>query len=196
MRFGVLFCGLLAVSGMASAGSLSFVGSLDPNNPNDVFETTFLVHSTGFVNIQTLGYGGGTNAASQVIGSGGFDPYVSLFLGAGPTATFLASNDDGSCPPGTLYLGSCLDSTLTISLSPGTYTLALTQPDNFSFAENLGSGTLGDGFIGLESDYHGLTTDFAVDIRAESVAPTPEPGSLALLGAGIGLLMLAKAKRR
>ena len=126
---------LLTIAGSASANFLSSIGTLDPANPNDVFLYAF-TFSGGDLGIQTLGYGGssnapgGTNAAGAVILAGGFDPYVSLFAGTGPTATFTASDDDGLCPPGTLF-PACADSTLIIaSLAAGTYTLALTLPFN------------------------------------------------------------------
>jgi hypothetical protein len=73
----------------ASAGALSFQGNLDPANPNDVFLTTLTLSSVADLDIQTWGFGGtagapdGTNAAGAVIAAGGFDPYVSLFAGAG-----------------------------------------------------------------------------------------------------------------
>jgi hypothetical protein len=126
--------------------------------------------------IQTYGYGGtanapgGKNAAGVVIASGGFDPYISLFQGSGSSGTLFASNDDGSCPFGATDLGLCHDSTLKLILPAGSYTLTLTVFENFSFAENLGSGTLGDGFIGL-GNYFDLTSgtlrspNYAVDIK-------------------------------
>lgn len=207
---------LFATTGVASAVTLSYTGSLDPNNADDVFETSFTLTSTGLVNIQTYGYGGsseahnGTNAAGTVIAAGGFDPYVSLFLGSGDSATFLASNDDGNCPAGHPD-PACEDSTLHLSgLAAGIYTLALTTPGNFSIAENYGYGTLGDGFIGLQGDYFDdasneeRTSDYAVDISysygedgSGGTAVTPEPNSLTLLFTGLlapAFLLLWKRK--
>src|SRR5204862_3769999 len=122
----------------------SLVGALDPNNAQDVLLHVFTLSAPGSISIQSWGYGGssgapgGTNAAGTVIGAGGFDPYVSLFAGSGPGATFLASNDDGSCPPGTFSDGLCGDSTLvTGTLPAGTYTLAISAFLNMSLAENL-----------------------------------------------------------
>jgi hypothetical protein len=210
-----LFCilTLLTFTDLASAGFLSFTGSLDPNNPNDVFITPFTLSSQANLNIQTWGFGGtagapgGANAAGAVILAGGFDPYVSLFTGTGNGATFLASNDDGLCPPGTPFL-ACADSTLNIAnLAAGSYTLALTLPFNFSFAENQGSGTLGDGFIGLDASFSdgscaGLcTNNFAVDITSAGIEttpptqPAPAPGSLSLVFVGIlawGVLVFSR----
>src|SRR5258708_37366760 len=84
--------------------SVSLTGSLDPNNPNDVLLYAFTLSATSTLTIQGYGYGGtseapgGANLAGAVIPSGGFDRYVLLFIGTGPTATLLASNDYGLCP--------------------------------------------------------------------------------------------------
>ncbi len=128
--------------------------------------------------IQSWGYGGsagapgGTNAAGTAIAGGGFDPYVSLFSGTGSTATFVASNDDGVCPPGTIADALCGDSTLVTGVLPaGSYTLAISAFLNMSLAENLGSGTLGDGFVGLGS-FGTRSAANAVDISGGTlVAP-------------------------
>ena len=162
-------------SGVAAAGSISLVGQLDPSDPQDVFLYEFTLSAPTTVAIQTWGYGGtlsapgGTNAKGNAIAAGGFDPYVTVFNGSGPTATFRVSNDDGACPPGALSAGLCLDSTLSLSALPaGTYTLALSAFENMSFAENYGSGTLADGFIGLGS-FGGRTSAFAVDISGAGI---------------------------
>jgi hypothetical protein len=194
------------------ADSVSLTGSLDPNDANDVLLFAFTLGSSSKLTIQTYGYDGsanapgGTNAAGTVIPGGGFDPYVSLFVGSGPGATFLGSNDDGSCPPGVGVSFFCPDSTLIQNPLPaGAYTLALSVFDNFSFAENLGTGTLGDGFIGLGDYFDQITgtlrtSHYAVDIVADTtVAPlaaTPEPPGLALLGAVIIGALLRRRHRR
>jgi len=201
MRRILILSGLLALPALAFANSLSFEGSLDPTNPNDVFLVSFNLASKGTVLFQSYGYGGtssanvaGTNAAGLVIPGGGFDSYLSLFQGIGNSATFLASNDDGSCPRGTPD-PVCADSTLTeTGLAAGNYTLAITLPFNFSFAENYGSGTLGDGFIGLQSSYYDAasnevrTSNYALDIitgDARLTVVAPEPDTLSLLIASL-----------
>ncbi len=173
------FAAALGALTTATAAATSLVGALDPNNAQDVRLHVFTLSAPGTVSAQSWGYGGssgapgGTNAAGAVIGGGGFDPYLSLFSGSGPGATFLASNDDGSCPPGTVADALCGDSTLiTGTLPAGTYTLAISAFLNMSLAENLGSGTLGDGFVGLGS-YGTRSYLYAVDIAgATIVAPT------------------------
>ena len=184
-----------------SAAAISYTGNLNSNDPNDVALFTFTLSSTGSVSIQTWGYGGGTNASGTVIAAGGFDTYVSLFSGVGNSATFLASNDDGLCPPGNGSV-ACRDSTLGVTtLAAGSYTVALTVFDNFSFAENTGSGTLGDGFIGLGNYFDAAsntirTSAYAIDITTKgSGTQTPEPSTFALIAPGLLLVALSQRRR-
>ena len=191
----------------ACATQISLVGSLDPNDANSVFLYSFTLNAASSLTIQSYGYGGsvnasgGTNAAGTVIPAGAFDTYISLFAGAGNGAAFLVSNDDGNCPPGNA-LPACHDSTLQVAALAGSYVLALSVFDNFSFAENFGAGTLGNGFIGL-GDYFDAASgvirspNFAVDISGAGLAPpsqTPEPASWAMAAAA--LLFVLVPKRR
>ena len=179
----------------AQATAQSFTGSLAAADPNDVKLIEFTLTSAATFTAQTWSFGGGTNAAGTVIAAGGFDPYLSLFSGFGPGALFLASNDDGLCPPGTPS-PTCADSTLhLVSLAAGDYTLALSTFGNFSFAENLGVGTLGDGFIGF-GDFDGRSALFAVDINTVFATAISEPTTLCLLAMGIAGLMPKRRFRR
>ena len=174
-RWSLSACLLAVFSNLAWAGGTSLVGQLDPNDPQDAFLYQFTLNAPATVVVQTWSYGGtlnapgGANAKGSAIAAGGFDPYISVFTGSGPAAAFRASNDDGACPPGTFSAGSCFDSTLTLPALPaGTYTLALSSFENMSFAENLGAGTLADGFIGIGS-FGGRTASFAVDISGATL---------------------------
>jgi hypothetical protein len=167
----------VCLNGITEAASISKQGALalSAGAANATAAYTFFVSATSTVTIQSYGYGGsgsapsGTNLAGKVIPAGGFDPYVSVFTGAGPTATFLASNDDGPCPPGTLSGGLCADSGLSLTLSRGTYTLVVQAFDNMSLVENLGSGTLGDGFTGLGNYDPSRTNNYAIDISGQFI---------------------------
>ena len=167
---------LLMLAPMLAFGQVSFTGALDPADPNAVLLITFHLVSPTTITAQSWGAGGssgapgGVNAEGTAIAPGGFDPYFSLFAGTGASATLIASNDDGVCPPGTAVSSVCLDPSIrNLALPAGDYTLAVTVFENFSFEENLGTGTLGDGFIGL-GNYYSLvsgttrTSNYAVDL--------------------------------
>ena len=164
----------LASASWSCLADISLVGALDPTNPQDVYVYSFTLTTPATISIQSWGYGGtaaapgGTNLKGAVIPPGGFDPYVSVFSGIGPAATFLASNDDGACPPGSPAVGQCYDSALQLNLPPGSYTVAMTSFLNMSFAENYGSGTLGDGFIALGT-FGDFSNAFAFDVAGGGV---------------------------
>ena len=159
---------LLVLAGSASADSTSYTGTLA--NSTDTYSLVFDVtgSSNENVTIQTWGFGGGVNAAGQTIAAGGFDPFVGIFSGTGPTATMLTdglgdpygtsdalSNYAGfaGCPPAaTVDIGGalCGDVTMQLSLQPGTYTLLLSDALYIPNAV-FDNGTLGEGF----SDFTG-----------------------------------------
>jgi hypothetical protein len=137
-----------------TAGVTSCTGTL--GIPEDVFTETF-TPTAGSVTIQTFGFGGGTNAAGQIIAPGGFDSLVALFSGPATAATVLtdgsgnpiASADNLSlfspgCGPtgaGTITVGTipgvCGDNTLVAAVTPGdTYTLLLTDANFVALAVN------------------------------------------------------------
>jgi hypothetical protein len=155
--------------------------------------------------LQTYGFGGGTNAAGSGIPAGGFDPFVGLFLGTGPSAFFIngtsdiLTNDSPGCPPaGTLAIGSvagqCGDVTLQFTgLAAGTYTVLLSDGEYIPAAVYETSGQLGDGFVDFTAgvfqtcvdanDCNTDTANWALDVTAPGGGTsTPEPGSLALVG--------------
>src|SRR5260370_29948797 len=112
----VLGLALLVGAIPGSANVISLAGSLNPTDSSDVFLYQFTASNHATVLVQSYGFGGtgnvpgGTNAAGQVILPGGFDTYLTLFSGFGPSATFLASNDDGLCPPAAPDGLYCFDS--------------------------------------------------------------------------------------
>jgi hypothetical protein len=143
----------------------------------------------------TFSYGGGTNGAGTVIPEGGFEPYLSLFDASG---NFLASTFFGTtCPAGAntnTVSGQCFDESLDGGvLSPGTYQIAISAFENLSFAENLGTGTLADGFTGLGNLNDGEDLHYAYDVILTSASPVPEPSVAWLLGGSV--LIFAGARR-
>ncbi len=206
--WAVAFAALLGTALPAQAAYRSWVGALDAADPDSVLLIPFTLVTQADLSVQTWGYGGsarapgGTNAAGQVIAAGGFDPVLTLFSGQGDTASFLAANDDGLCPPGDDSV-ACHDATLSLSsLAAGDYTLALSVFGNSSFAENWGGGNLGDGFIGLASWYDVASQGdrspaYALDLVSDGLGggSVPEPSTLSLLPAA-GLWASRRLRRR
>ncbi len=130
---------------------------------NNVALYTFTVNHAGAVSVASTGFAGG-----------GVDPYFTLFTGSGAGATFLASNYDQATTTGG-------DFTWSGSLAVGSYEIALGAFENMSFAENLGSGTLGDGFI-MVGDPNSLHSGaYSLDLTTT----IPEPSSLWLMAIGV-----------
>lgn len=155
---------------------------------------SFSVGSTSTMQAITFSYGGGVNAAAQTIAQGGFEPYLSLFDASG---NFLASTFSGTnCPAGAntnTLSGECFDVLLDGEiLSPGAYQIAISAFENLSFAENLGSGTLADGFTGLGNLEDGEDLHYAFDVILNSTTPVPEPRATYLLLSGAFLLLLVR----
>jgi hypothetical protein len=201
----------------ASGGTISYTGTLaSPDDASTVITVTLA--SGGTLGLQTYGFGGGTNAASEVIAAGGFDPFVGVFAGTGGTAIFIDGTSDvlfnysPGCPPaGTVNIGGavCGDVTLSETLAAGTYTVLLTDGAYIPNAVFETNGTLGDGF----SDFTGgafqtcnttgpdtkcitPSANWALDITTPGTTTTaaPEPGGLCAIG--LALITWSVAWRR
>jgi hypothetical protein len=140
----------------------------------------------------TYSFGGGTSKTGASVTAGGFTPYLSLFDAGGD---FLASAYSGYCPPGAKsFNGSCDDALLNGGvLSPGTYQIAITAFENMSFAENLGTGTLADGFVGL-GNLDG-TLNYAFDVILPNQVSTPEPTTLGIVAVFLWVFWLVKRRQ-
>jgi hypothetical protein len=166
-RATAVLCLLTAATISLPAESLSYTGTL--STPEDVFETTFTLTAADTVTFQTWGFGGGTNAAGQVIAAGGFDPLIALFSGTGSSAAIvvdgsgnpLADADNlsnppwsfvGNCPAaGTVAIGTnsdCGDDFMQTVLGAGTYTLLLTDANYLPNAV-FDNGALSEGYVDL-----------------------------------------------
>jgi len=149
------------------ADSYSYVGSL--TNSNSVVEETFALSSPATIDLQTWGFGGGTNAAGNVIAAGGTDPFLGIFLDSGGTSTiltdglgnpygtsvdlanydnpnFFGCGPSGAAAPVIGGFAQCGDITMTLpSLAAGTYTVLLSDGQYVPLAVG-DNGTLGEGF--------------------------------------------------
>ena len=181
------------LTGAADAASLTFSGFLnDPGNAalrgsgpapstplfagdwdiaNNVAVHGFSVPVAGLVSFESLGFA-----------DGGADPYFTLFSGSDNSATVAGSNYDQAYTTGGDFL-------LTFVLPAGDYQVAMGAFANMSFAENLGSGTLADGFVGLGVP-EWLGTSYYELVVTTEVVPTPEPAALLLLAFGLTSLLL------
>lgn len=133
--------------------------------------------------------GGLVQVESRGFAPGGVDPYFTLFSGSGPGATVVGSNYDQAFGVGGDFL-------LSFNLAPGDYIFAIGAFANMSLAENLGGGTLSDGFIGLGGpDFLGTTEPYYYELEVTSqVVPVPEPATL-LLFVGGASAVLARVRR-
>jgi hypothetical protein len=178
----VIAAAVLATSGVSAlAANFSFSGNLPGDN--DVAFLAFTLASPSDVTLRTWSYAGGTNAAGDLIAAGGFDPIVSLFDGAGSPAILIDANDDGFGVPVDPGTGNAYDSLLErFMLLAGTYTVALSQSNNFA-----NGPTLGDGFLGYSGNpgFDGRTSAWALDILGADSASVPLPGTLALFMLGL-----------
>lgn len=159
----------------------------------------FVVTTASTVQVVTYGYAGGTSLTGAIVSPGGLEPYLSLFDSSG---NFLTSSFTGTCPATANTLdGNCFDVQLdtTPLLQPGTYTIALSAWENMSFAENLGTGTLADGFTGLGNLNAGENLDYAFDVILPTNIPptsTPEPGSGLLVMIAFGAAAVLHRRKR
>jgi len=215
MRVSILGLAALLAAQAAFADTTSYTGTLA--SPEDYFTVTVSMPVDGIMGLQTWGFGGGTNAASQVIPAGGFDSFVGVFAGTGSTATYIDGASDilgsygAGCPPaGTVNIGGgavCGDITLAESLNAGTYTVLLSDAGYLPAAVFENNGELGDGFydftggvfqtcntVGNNTTCQSDSSNWALDITTpEASSIIPEPGGLWALGL---LLFLCSATSR
>ena len=146
---------LLLLSPLVRASNISFTGTFIYDTDLQYFTFTLLNPTPG-VALRTWSYSGGTNAAGQVIPSGGFEPTLNLYMAdgtqmnpglSGPCTVPTAGNPISDLLPDPTT-GACADVYYPTALSfpggiwdAGTYTVVLS-----SFA-NPGIGNLSDGFF-------------------------------------------------
>jgi hypothetical protein len=147
---------------------------------------TFTVWNTTTMQALTYSYGGGTSLTGPAVPAGGLEPYLSLF---DSTGNFIASTWAGiTCPAGANSVcGNCFDVLLDgVTLTPGTYEIALTAFANMSLAENSGGSlNLSDGFTGLGNLASTENLNYGFDVILPANAPEPAPGLVLVFGCGL-----------
>ena len=204
MRKGlfVVLISFVLIAGAVEAQCVTFKGFL--NNPSNtalvgsdfgppLFADDFEIANNVALYVISVPTSLTVNFRSRGFVAGGVDPYFTLFQGTGSSATFFGSNYTEAFSTGG-------DFDLSFTLSPGLYTMAVGAFANMSFAENLGTGTLGDGFIGLgEPDVLGTYYyEIGVDLPlTEGVAiPTLTEWGMVILTTFLGLGVLCSLRAR
>jgi hypothetical protein len=167
VKWGLLPSAICLLSATASGqvSTLSYTGTLGA--PQSVFEVSFTLNASDTVTFRTWGFGGGTNAAGQVISAGGFDPLIALFTGGSAAATVYLDGSGhpvadaanllnapwsymGNCPAaGAVDIGAdhvCGDDLMQVALPAGTYTLLLTDA-NYQPGAIYDGGDLSEPFV-------------------------------------------------
>ncbi len=182
----------LALAGLpAHAASVAYTGNLgDPGNPylhsydmgapvfvdpSDPGDNSAVVANNVALYALDLGQPGTLTITSASLAHG-IDSLVSLFQGSDLTATLVGSQTD--------------DFTWSLPVAAGWYWVAIGDWDNDSFADNLGTGTLGDGFIGLGQPGSLGDGSYSVTVSLDTgTPPIPEPAPAAMMA--LGLVALA-----
>ncbi len=177
----------LMAAGASHAQTVVYSGRLD--DPGNAALTSSSGSAAAFGNAQDVAnnvalyalnmpIAGLLSIVSTGFASGGIDPYFTIFKGNGVASTFVDSNDVQAFSTGG-------DFSYSASLAAGNYTISLGAFANMSFAENLGVGTLGDGFTALGAPAYTGNTSY----RLVVTTPVPEPAIWLLLGLGLALLL-------
>jgi hypothetical protein len=171
------------------------MGSL--SHDDAVQEFNFEVEGTAReVTLRTWSYAGGTNARGQVITNGGFDPIVSLFNSS--NGALINFNDDSGLVADPVS-GAAYDSFVGANLSAGSYTATVTQFQNFPVEPLLSNGFGGS----FAENFRSRTSQWALDVSnvenatigATYISAVPEPVSVSMLLAGLGVLGFMARRR-
>jgi hypothetical protein len=196
----------------ADAATFSFVGNINSDDEVQLFN--FTIANSSNVILKTLSWAGGVNAEGDAIAAGGFDPILAVF---GPDGTKINDNDDGNSSQVPQNSGEFFDTYLELgSLAAGTYTVAVTQFDNFagstlaSAFSRAGQGNFTGAVFGcttqvllcavggLPRDSHWAFDILGVDVASNPtgngngnpppVGDVPVPGAVWLLGSALAML--------
>ncbi len=199
---------LSTVAFSAQALNFSFTGNFSADDDVQLFE--FTVGSASDITLRSYSYAGGTMADGTLVASGGFDPILALFDGAG---NLIVQYDDGpEAVPADSVTGSNFDTNLIVSgLAAGKYIAAIMQYNNFPLGTLLSEGftrtdpTFTAAYdctnkMFCDVDGYNRTSFWAFDIlgveAASTSTPVPLPATLPLALAGFGAFGLASRRRK
>ncbi len=171
---------------LANSANAALVGSGPSMSPADFTDAAAVSNNVALYTL-ALSTIGSVEFVSSGFAEGGVDPYFTLFSGLGAAASFVGSNYDLA------FLGGGGDFDLSFTLQAGSYVLALGAFANLSFAENLGAGSLGDGFIALGQETALGNGSYALTVitpdNGGGGGSMPEPASAFLV---IGALLACR----
>ena len=194
-----------------SFASFVFSGAFTQDDNELYYQFTIAASST--VTLESFSYGGNGSTVSP----GGFAPVLSVFGTIPSVDPTLEGFDDGGVAPSGCgarlvdpVSNACLDADLVLTLGPGTYLVVLTENDNTPNGGDLASGfnEQGNGnFTGTNEGFPGesfldpfgyqRTPNFYFTISgADSAQALPEPSTVSLLIAGLGLLACGRKLKR
>ena len=184
----------LALAGASlAANAASFTLSGNITRDDQITFLNLVLDTAGTVLVTSLGYAGGIDTLGQMQARGGFDSMLFLYNSSG---TLVAQSDDGVGVPADPTTGLAADAAFSIALAAGSYTLALTQYDNFALG-NLSAGFSQAGagnFTPSMSptctatsfcDWSGASRNGHWVLAITGVSAVPEPSGLGLMLAGL-----------
>ena len=198
---------MLLGTAVANAVAVSNKGQFAIDNDKAVFSLDVLSTAGGTISARTLSYSGGVNAQNETVASGGFAPVLTLFDNSTGIEVFRDVGASHACSVASASF--CWDADLHVTVTTaGNYALVLTQDDNLPL------GALADGFShDNEPNYTGAylnapngtfiqidgtqrTGLWALDVEVvNAVSAVPEPSSLAMYAAALGLSLLTRRRK-
>jgi hypothetical protein len=176
--------GTIGLSGFLNDTTSPFLVGPGPSPDPPLFGDDFEIANNTALHPITIPVGGMVTFTSLGFAAFGVDPYFTLFSGTGDV---VGSNFDQAFSTGG-------DFSLTFALPAGSYTVAMGAFANMSFAENLGAGTLGDGFVALGQPGLLGTYYYELEILTPD-AQVAEPSSLILVALAAAAALRSRRRK-